>query len=926
MRQVCATNPQRASALGAWATASAAFFREPSSADCRPERMTSSSSSSSSGSPHPGCPPGSLHAAAPPAGMEIDALLALAPGSAPPIAPRPSNSLRLSASGPADLRCPEEQWSTEELQTFLRMVREAAGMAEGDGQRPLAVDWEPLVAAHLPRKTARQAAALFQRHRAAIFVPQLTADRFIQIVNSGEQESGDASRKRPRPVTVRRDTEMRDGDAGNGNDDNDSDAIEDDNDDSNAETDGKVFDGDSELLSRRLLTDGSPSSRRVDVRPDLAAARSSYALGEESEYLELANGFGEAITPSFDRPMNGRNRSRKSRSVAASKTGGDKAMYGDDDGMLTEHAALKQTAVPLERFIRQIVASREPATEAVVSKTFFRTTSWRSRRNRRKLCAVGAEHSGLHPPTSYVSARAAADQLESQQQQWPSFCLSNPLLRRWAVAEFFKPHSDAPYFSDSEFSRMCMELGIPAGQRLTRGEWSLIRGMMGAPRRMSAKFFADEKQRIEKFRRLSRKAADGRSPRGKEELAMVDQMGVAMSIAQGQPVCFFDSICFGLYKGMVVSDSLTTALAARTLDGQQLQHLYRKPVTYTVCIHPAQLPLSQVAVTGKQERALLLSVAEEQLYVIGQDLALLTSDSAERQQQQQQLLSRGLALPPLAPASPAPVVVSLDPLLSTGAFESLCTDAPLPPSRSAALPSPPSSSRTSLVLPPGVSALPPQMCTSFANPCVHRNMPSVGVDPRVIRVLEYLLGQKSDILSRLQTMNSQSATHAARPLHPLADLTDKDAVELDVSAMEIEVARREYACLIVQLKEVNRLLDPCLHILFSRQRFSAEHTSETVLSQCRLLEGCAKETLAKCMPNKLEAPSLNETVRQTRTNAVSLLLTLYASCRQQRLWKPHLRHWKNVLTSSVIPADMAMQLARRIDTVFSLLCAVDEVS
>jgi hypothetical protein len=121
----------------------------------------------------------------------------------------------------------------------------------------------------------------------------------------------------------------------------------------------------------------------------------------------------------------------------------------------------------------------------------------------------------------------------------------NPLVRRFALCEFFASSVDEFYFADHEFARLCVDLGIPAGQKMTRVEWGFVRSHLGKPRRFSKAFVEEEISRLDKYRRVVRKLQDGKLPRGRDEHALLDYHAVPQSVPVGSQVHIAE-FCSGL--------------------------------------------------------------------------------------------------------------------------------------------------------------------------------------------------------------------------------------------------------------------------------------------------------------------------------------------------------------------------------------------
>ncbi|KAK4748829.1 hypothetical protein SAY87_015415 [Trapa incisa] len=83
--------------------------------------------------------------------------------------------------------------------------------------------------------------------------------------------------------------------------------------------------------------------------------------------------------------------------------------------------------------------------------------------------------------------------------------LSSSLARRWCIFEWFYSAIDYPWFAKREFVEYLNHVGLGHIPRLTRVEWSVIRGSLGKPRRFSENFLSEERQKLEQYRDSVRK-------------------------------------------------------------------------------------------------------------------------------------------------------------------------------------------------------------------------------------------------------------------------------------------------------------------------------------------------------------------------------------------------------------------------------------
>ncbi|XP_078438778.1 DNA binding protein isoform X2 [Wolffia australiana] len=95
--------------------------------------------------------------------------------------------------------------------------------------------------------------------------------------------------------------------------------------------------------------------------------------------------------------------------------------------------------------------------------------------------------------------RSASDET-SEIKARLSNCLSSPLLRRWCMFEWFYSAIDYPWFAKSEFVEYLDHVGLGHIPRLTRVEWGVIRSSLGKPRRLSAQFLREERDKLEEYR------------------------------------------------------------------------------------------------------------------------------------------------------------------------------------------------------------------------------------------------------------------------------------------------------------------------------------------------------------------------------------------------------------------------------------------
>ncbi|XP_024388270.1 protein ALWAYS EARLY 3 isoform X1 [Physcomitrium patens] len=75
-----------------------------------------------------------------------------------------------------------------------------------------------------------------------------------------------------------------------------------------------------------------------------------------------------------------------------------------------------------------------------------------------------------------------------------------PKVRRWCMCEWFYSAIDLPWFARNEFVEYLNHAGLGHVPRLTRVEWGVIRGSLGKPRRLSKRFLQEEREKLETYR------------------------------------------------------------------------------------------------------------------------------------------------------------------------------------------------------------------------------------------------------------------------------------------------------------------------------------------------------------------------------------------------------------------------------------------
>ncbi|GBG78256.1 hypothetical protein CBR_g26287 [Chara braunii] len=82
--------------------------------------------------------------------------------------------------------------------------------------------------------------------------------------------------------------------------------------------------------------------------------------------------------------------------------------------------------------------------------------------------------------------------------------LLSPSVQRWCMCEWFYSDIDLPWFIRNEFVEYLQHLGLGHVTRLTRVEWGEIRSSLGKPRRLSQAFLREERGKLALHRELAR--------------------------------------------------------------------------------------------------------------------------------------------------------------------------------------------------------------------------------------------------------------------------------------------------------------------------------------------------------------------------------------------------------------------------------------
>ena len=134
---------------------------------------------------------------------------------------------------------------------------------------------------------------------------------------------------------------------------------------------------------------------------------------------------------------------------------------------------------------------------------------------RRRKPVKGALKGSIPGKLSSIAEKVDRDRV-NYWRHFPHYCAQRkflhcltPAVRRWCAYEWFYGAIDAPwFFNKSEISQFLEYAGIagPPGSsvRLTRREWSMVRGAMGKPRRLSKAFLRQERDSLEMHRQRAR--------------------------------------------------------------------------------------------------------------------------------------------------------------------------------------------------------------------------------------------------------------------------------------------------------------------------------------------------------------------------------------------------------------------------------------
>ncbi|KAL0919995.1 hypothetical protein M5K25_009092 [Dendrobium thyrsiflorum] len=156
------------------------------------------------------------------------------------------------------------------------------------------------------------------------------------------------------------------------------------------------------------------------------------------------------------------------------------------------------TASDLERVVAD--PNEAAVTDSPKNEVIFPTKS----RNRRKM--------DLQKALARKESKSTESGVEEHPDRYPfsnrpyelketlCHCLSSQLLRRWCKFEWFYSAIDYPWFAKSEFVEYLNHVRLGHIPRLTRVEWGVIRSSLGKPRRLSSRFLQQEREKLEQYR------------------------------------------------------------------------------------------------------------------------------------------------------------------------------------------------------------------------------------------------------------------------------------------------------------------------------------------------------------------------------------------------------------------------------------------
>ncbi|KAK4769059.1 hypothetical protein SAY86_027209 [Trapa natans] len=200
------------------------------------------------------------------------------------------------------------------------------------------------------------------------------------------------------------------------------------------------------------------------------------------------------------------------KNVASAEEGNKSLIKGKRTGQLPSIArnlkAIKLSESSFDADQRGREIGSVVSTQAPASIQFVSATTYRSRR-KKHLPKIWNPKESSGPDTM---SRKQFDKQTTFLQEKAIFLkdklccwLSSSLARRWCIFEWFYSAIDYPWFAKREFVEYLNHVGLGHIPRLTRVEWSVIRGSLGKPRRFSEIFLSEERQKLEQYRDSVRK-------------------------------------------------------------------------------------------------------------------------------------------------------------------------------------------------------------------------------------------------------------------------------------------------------------------------------------------------------------------------------------------------------------------------------------
>jgi len=191
-----------------------------------------------------------------------------------------------------------------------------------------------------------------------------------------------------------------------------------------------------------------------------------------------------------------RKRKRLPEDVRADEESSDGNAEGVDDDEENDEETLQIAAEAAED-------DTLPEEATAPSETVLRSLPSAAARSKEKRTTAGRS---VRVSSSSVRTRATHTTPETRTRllQRLTRALSQPLLRRWCFCEWFYPNIDAEWYLSNDFQQCLDALGLGQVRQLRKAEWQYVRSLLGRPRRLSAAFLAQERQRLQEHRTLKR--------------------------------------------------------------------------------------------------------------------------------------------------------------------------------------------------------------------------------------------------------------------------------------------------------------------------------------------------------------------------------------------------------------------------------------